>query len=207
MKIDVVDVGSGNIRSVLNWLESCNLSANCVSSPESITADTIILPGVGAAENMMEKLEARDFIKSLKSLRDSNIRLIGICLGFQILFESTEENSGIQTLGILPGKVEKIQRTVPSHNAWEEFALDLTSVSDLANWQQHFKSRKKYLVGRCYYNHEYAVVNRTINGISLPISNTLCEYSGFVINKNVLGMQFHPEKSQKFGKELLRCLL
>ena len=207
MKVDLIDVGSGNTRSVVNWLENNDLDVNRVAIPENITANTIVLPGVGAAENMMDKLEASNFANAIRRLVHTEVKLIGICLGFQILFESTEENGGIQTLSILPGKVERIRRTISSHNGWEDFTLDLSQVSEIKHWRKHFKSRKKYLSGRCYYNHEYGVVNKMKTGVSLPISDVLSQYSGFVLTKNILAVQFHPEKSQNFGKEILECIL
>lgn len=207
MRVDIVDIGSGNIESVANWFEANEISVNRAMSTESLDSNYVVLPGMGAAENMMDRLVSKNFDRVLIELSKTDVKLIGICLGFQILFNWTEENGGVETLGVLDGTVERLKNCENGHNGWESCRLNRDTIPELKYWRQISHSKRKHLQGRCFYNHEYGVVCKSLNGFKNPISNTFQNYTGLVLTKNILGMQFHPEKSQIFGNKLLEFVL
>ena len=87
MKVDIIDIGVGNISSVQNWLEKSNISSKRVTFPENLSSNLIILPGVGSAKLYDKNLREKKFDIAIKKHLDNGGRLIGICLGYQILFD------------------------------------------------------------------------------------------------------------------------
>ncbi|MBT2786006.1 MULTISPECIES: imidazole glycerol phosphate synthase subunit HisH [unclassified Halomonas] len=206
MKVDLIDLGIGNTRSVTNWLTKVNCDVNVINRVEDINSELLVMPGVGAAGKFMHKLRKTGFDNSVRNHVSAGGRLLGICLGFQVMFEYSEEDGGVQTLGILGGKVERL-RGVGTHNGWEQTSFDFRQVDISEHWRKAKLTRAKVLCGRFFYNHEYAAVNGDRDQRSFPISNSLKNYSGVVISRNVIGVQYHPEKSQQSGIEFLRHIL
>ena len=120
MKVDIIDIGIGNISSIENWLTKSNLSCNKVKTSEDFESNLIILPGVGSAKLYLEKLKAKKFDFALKNHIDKGGRIIGICLGFQILFDYLEEDGGVKGLSFFSGKVLKL-KSKTSHTGWQNF--------------------------------------------------------------------------------------
>ncbi len=205
MKIDLIDIGFGNIRSLKNWLESCNIQSQSVSSIANLKSEIIILPGVGSAGPYMTKLIELGFDKAIKDHVKNNGRLIGICLGFHILFNNSEEDNGTKCLGLLDGEVIKINE-VESHNGWKNFYFRKEMVEKKLIGSQNLTTRR-IVDGRVFYNHEYGVINKEKNTLDLKIPDTLKKYSSFIVKNRIIGIQFHPEKSQLTGKELLEVLV
>lgn len=204
MKIDIIDIGIGNIRSIQNWLEKSNIPYNRVIFPENISSNLVILPGVGSAKLYNKNLREKRFDKAIiKHLADGG-RLIGICLGFQILFDFLDEDGGVEGLGILKGKVERLI-TLKSHTGWEDFEFNKGQLSKLWITNQFSKSRKKILKGRVFYNHNYGVIALDENIINTKIPK-LDVYSSYTISKQIIGFQFHPEKSQITGQTLIELI-
>lgn len=201
MKIDIIDIGIGNIRSIQNWLEKSNIPYNRVIFPENISSNLVILPGVGSAKLYNKNLRDKRFDKAIKKHLADGGRLIGICLGFQILFDFLDEDGGVEGLGILKGKVERLI-TLKSHTGWEDFEFNKSQLSKLWIANQFSKSRKKILKGRVFYNHNYGVIVLDENIINTKIPN-LDVYSSYIISKQIIGFQFHPEKSQITGQTLI----
>jgi glutamine amidotransferase len=108
MKIDIIDIGFGNINSIKNWLEQLELEVIRVTHAENLKEELCILPGVGSAGPYMERLDALGFTEAIKHHVLKGRRLLGICLGFQILFDHSDEDGGTKLLSILQGKVERL---------------------------------------------------------------------------------------------------
>lgn len=204
MKIIIIDYGMGNIASVQNMIK--NVGGDCVisSDPNVISdAGAIILPGVGAFDNaiiQLKKLELFDLI--IRKITVEKVPFLGICLGMQLLFESSEEGS-LPGLGVFKGSVTRFDVTkmpkgfkVP-HMGWNV-------MKPLAD--NLLFNVKKFSEHRFYFVHSFHV-----NPLDKAIILAKCDYGyPFVCSvgkENIYAVQFHPEKSHKFGKSLFENFL
>lgn len=209
MHIDIVDLGSGNVRSIENIVTLLNLPAKSVSKPSEISSSTLILPGVGSAGPYMEKIKTAGFDIALKEHAESGKNLIGICLGYQLMTDYSEEDGGVEGLGLIKGHAERLinDNNTCSHNGWESFTFRKKLLSNANHIVDNNLTRKQNVNGRVFYNHEYGVICEDDTAINLDISDTLKKYTAMTLKKNIIGMQFHPEKSQNTGLDLLAMLL
>jgi glutamine amidotransferase len=195
--IKIIDYGMGNSGSIGNMLMKLGGDFVFATSPEDLDgASTIILPGVGTFDNGVSKLKERGFVNAIhKAVQDPKLKFLGICLGMQLLFESSEEGLA-EGLKLIPGKVVKFRPTSTQ--------LKVPHMG----WNQARQVRKDtFLDGvfdnaRFYFVHSYHVacdddwvICKTSYGYEFP---------SVVHNGNVFGAQFHPEKSHRFGLELLK---
>ena len=204
MKIDIIDIGIGNISSIENWLIRSNINYNKVVTPDDLTSDLIILPGVGSAKIYSEKLKEKKFNVAIANHLSKGGRLIGICLGFQILYDFLEEDGGVKGLGILAGRVEQLSAK-KSHTGWENLIFKKKYLSETWKMKSFTKSKKTVIRGRVFYNHNYGVVTsqNKITKIEIPNYN---DYVSIVTTDQIVGFQFHPEKSQWTGQILIEMI-
>lgn len=200
--IAVVDYGLANIQSVVNALECFTSKVRIVERGEELKgADKIVLPGVGHFDEGMKGLRARGHVAALDALvRDAKVPLLGICLGFQFLFESSEE--GEETgLGWIRGRVSRIRGgsgiKVP-HMGWSEVECPQPSrLFEKISAPMEF-----------YFVHTYCVPN---SGDAADCASAVCSYGERFVaaleRDNIFGTQFHPEKSQLAGMKLLETFL
>jgi len=193
MTVAVVDSGGANISSVLHALHRLGVEPRFTDDAEVISsADRVILPGVGAAGRAMEVLKDHGLIDVIRGLRQP---VIGICLGMQLLFDSSEEDNA-QLLGLIPGRLERLPEReglrVP-HMGWN--AIENTRQDPLTD----------PLNGRWFYFvHSFAA---PLGTWTLSTSSHGRAFSAIVRQDNFYGAQFHPERSAKAGAELLRGFL
>ena len=206
MPVEILDVGSGNIRSIQNWIERINVPTRIVTKSTDINSDLLILPGVGSAGSYMERLKKGGFDQAILEHVDKGKRLLGICLGFQLMGLSSEEDGGVEGLGILNGYVKKLDLTL-SHNSWENFQFNRNDLCDQSFNSNRKLTRKKKIDGRVFFNHEYGFLNQDENVFNKLISPEYAKYSSMVVKDNIIGIQFHPEKSQRTGLELISMIL
>ncbi len=192
--IAVIDYNVGNLKSVTNALKRIGLSPIVTRDHEIIRqADGIILPGVGTFFIAMENLKKYDLIDILNERKEAGVPILGICLGMQILFENGSEVKVTKGLGFLKGKVDKmkVNAKIP-HMGWNELLFN----------QNHpilkYINEKDYV----YFVHSFMA-----NGIDEELV-AYCEYgekkvTAIVSHHNVIGCQFHPEKSGEVGKKIL----
>ena len=208
--IDIIDVGSGNIKSIGLLIRSLGLPSKTVTRYGEVTSETLILPGVGAAGFFMKKLRRRCLDSLLKDHVNAGGRVIGICLGFQVLTHFSEEDGGVECLGLLPAETTLLHSgTARSHNQWETVEIPLKG------FRRHFpqrllNSKKKIVRGRVFYNHTYGVVAKSNveQVFHQPIHfDVYKRFSSVMATKNVVGFQFHPEKSQFTGLEIMKAVL
>lgn len=193
MSVAVVNSGGANISSVLHALH--RLGADPVFTDDAAairSADRVILPGVGAAGRAMEVLGEHGLVHTLRKLTQP---VLGICLGMQLLFDSSEEDNA-QLLGIIPGRLRKLEETaelrVP-HMGWNSITNQKAdSLSDRLNGKWF------------YFVHSYAA---PVNEWTLSTSRHGSTFSAIVRKDNFYGAQFHPERSAGAGAELLRGFL
>ena len=206
MKVDILDIGSGNIRSIKNWIEKENISTRIVSKANEINSDLLILPGVGSAGSYMERLKAGQYDQAVIEHVEKGGRLLGICLGFQIMGNYSEEDGHIEGLGLIDAYTERLADNL-SHNGWEPIYLRQNEMNSQSFNSQYKLTKKRILNGRVFYNHEYGVINNESTAFSIPVSGSLSQYSGLLVKDNIIGIQFHPEKSQISGSELISMIL
>ncbi len=194
--IAIIDYGMGNLRSVQKALEAAGGVTRITCDPRVIAgADKIVLPGVGAVRPAMERLEELGLIKVLRSVTVQGKPFLGICLGFQLLFDFSAEGGKVAGLGILPGVVERFPATVKvPHMGWNSIKVVQAGSPMLKgiNDGDFF-----------YFCHSYFVCPAKETAIAATTDYGLC-YSSAVCHENIWGVQFHPEKSQASGFGLLR---
>ncbi|MBI2104205.1 MAG: imidazole glycerol phosphate synthase subunit HisH [Candidatus Omnitrophica bacterium] len=198
--IVVVDYGMGNLRSVSKALESLGASVRVSSEPMAVAAaDKLILPGVGAFPAAMRELSARKLVEPIKRFIASGKPYLGICLGLQLLFESSEEGEGAAGLGVLKGTVKRFapaaSRKIP-HMGWNDVrrpgARDgcplLRDVPDGSF---------------VYFVHSYYAepAERAVTALETDYG---VRFAAMVCRDSLFATQFHPEKSQAIGLRLLK---
>jgi glutamine amidotransferase len=199
--ITIVDYGMGNIASVKNMIEYIGGKAIVSSSPEQIAeSEKIILPGVGAFDAGVRALQQSGMEKAIEiAINDNNSFILGICLGMQLLMESSEEGC-LPGLGLVPGRVKRFQLNdfglrVP-HMGWNSIQQARTSrLFDSNDEEQRF-----------YFVHSYHVECDETQDIT-GITHYGYDFTSAFEHKRVLGVQFHPEKSHRFGMNLLKRFL
>jgi glutamine amidotransferase len=206
MTVDIVSVGSGNIASIKHWIETTHSAVRIVDNPGELRSDLVILPGVGSAGPFMQRLRETGFDQAIMKHALNGGRLLGICLGFQVMADRSDESGGTECLGLIKGHVEKLNSSL-SHNAWENFEIEKHGMAGQSFNSGANISRKRMLRGRVFYNHEYGFLNNDKMSYSLPISEELFKYSAIIVKDNIIGIQFHPEKSQITGHQLIAMIL
>lgn len=198
--VAIVDYGAGNIKSVENAVRYLGHEAVLTRDPAVIlSADHVILPGVGAFGDAMARLRRYGLEEVLKETVKRGIPFLGICLGLQLLFESSEESSGAQGLGILKGHILRIPdgegRKVPQIG-WN----DLTYPNPGRLFAGLPEGSYVYFVHSYYLRAEdpAIVTARTRYGVDIDAS---------VESGNVFACQFHPEKSEAAGMKILQNFL
>lgn len=198
--IAVIDYDAGNIKSVEKALIALGEEPVVTRNKEVILgADGIILPGVGAFGDAMEKLHAYDLVETIKKAVNKQIPFLGICLGLQLLFESSEESPGVKGLGLLKGKIlripEKKDLRVP-HVGWN--SLEYPRKGRL--FQGVPEGSYVYFVHSYYLAaaEEEIVKATTEYGVTIHAS---------VEKGNLFACQFHPEKSSEVGFLILQNFL
>ncbi len=207
--IGIIDYGSGNIFSVSNALKKINIE-NFVLKEASKIKDysTIILPGVGNFKSCIAKFKKQNFMEPTLDHVAKGKKLIGICVGMQMLFDSSEENGLTNGMSLLEGKVTLLK---PSQNNFKNnLRLPNMGWSEIKKNNEN-KITKDYFKNiqslDFYFAHSYAC--RLKNKINEIASNKYGdeEYSCVVGKNNIVGLQFHPEKSGPAGLQVLKNII
>ena len=220
--IAVVDYGMGNLSSVRKACEFLGARVRVTSDPKQVAkAGAVILPGVGAFGEAMAELRRRQLLEPVKDAIRSGKPFLGLCLGLQLLFDSSEESPGVKGLGILPGRVRRFPRfkslKVP-HMGWNQIhrfpssprkrgSDSRSSIAGEEKFRENALLRDIPDGAFAYFVHSYyaepdlqdCVAAKTHYGRWFP---------SIVWNSaNVWATQFHPEKSQKWGLKILKNFL
>jgi len=187
----------GNIHSVTKSLESLGEEILLIKNfNESKACKAVILPGVGSFDPAMINLKNTNLIFDLKNWINSGKSFLGICLGLQLLFESSDEGK-VKGIGLVKGKIKKIpnisNQRIP-HMGWCELLPTKTNtlldLDELNNW--------------VYFVHSYHAIPDDLNIIAAQVDYGSEKLTAMIENDNLLACQFHPEKSGKTGEKLLR---
>jgi glutamine amidotransferase len=190
----IVDSGGANIASVRFALERLGIASELTADPAVIrAAERVILPGVGAAQEGMKRLQARGLVECVRRLTQP---VLGICLGMQLLFDSSEEGD-TPSLGLVPGRVALLPEspgiTVP-HMGWN--TVTVRRATPLL--------RGIAPDARFYFVHSYA---GPVNEFTLASCEHGAAFAAIVQRGNFSGVQFHPERSGAVGAQLLKNFL
>jgi imidazole glycerol-phosphate synthase subunit HisH len=196
----LVDAGTGNLRSVQKALES--LGANVLRTEEPtkvLTGNKVILPGVGAFGEFMFGVRSRGLEDAVKEIAQRKIPLLGICVGMQALFDVGEEMGDHAGLGLLRGKVTRFDESLPvkiPHTGWNQIEVQKKDAlfCDIHSGAYVYFNHSYY----CQPENSSDITARTTHGVS---------YACAVQRQNIFGVQFHPEKSQAVGLQILKNFL
>ncbi len=193
--IAIIDYGMGNLRSVQKALEAVGAEAKITHSPaEILHASKLILPGVGAMRPAMQKLQELGLVGAIRKVTQDGKPFLGICLGLQLLFDKSTEGGFVEGLKIVPGTVERFASLKVPHMGWNQ-------VTCLPNGQKMGKGLPAD--ANVYFCHSYYVVPQD-KSVAAMMTNYGIDYVSAIVKDNIWGVQFHPEKSQTVGLNLLR---
>ncbi|MDF5721730.1 MAG: imidazole glycerol phosphate synthase subunit HisH [Rhizonema sp. PD37] len=195
--IAVLDYDMGNLHSVCKGLEKAGATPKITdSSKELHRADAVVLPGVGAFDPAVQHLRARGLEEPIKEAIASGKPFLGICLGLQILFESSEEGTK-PGLGIIKGKVRRFRPeagiSIP-HMGWNQ--LDMTQPKSIL-WE-HLPSQPWV-----YFVHSYYIDPAEPQVCAATVTHGSQTVTAAIAHKNLMAVQFHPEKSSNIGLQIL----
>ncbi len=193
LKIAIIDYGLGNLRSVIRGLEKAGANAVITSDIEEIAAaDGLVLPGVGAFHEGMDQLGP---LKEIVIASTRDVPLLGICLGMQMLMDTSEEHGIHRGLGLIPGSVKRFPRgsgqKVP-HMGWNSLEIEQADNPLFTGF-----GTDEYV----YFVHSFYA--DTSPEYTLTTTRYICSFASSVGNNNTFGVQFHPEKSGAIGLLLL----
>ncbi len=190
--IAIIDYNMGNLASVKNAFDKLNKKVDIISDADKIkNYDKIVLPGVGAFGDAMEHLEKYSMDEAIKEFAKSGKYMLGVCLGMQLLFDSSEEFGSSEGLGLINGEVKYFQTELKvPHMGWNEmFAKDDKLFNGLNKklflyfvHSLHVACDEKYVIGKTFYDYEFVSA---------------------VKKENIYGFQPHPEKSHNNGLKIL----
>ena len=196
--IGIIDYGMGNLGSVSNALALLELPSCIVTRPDELGAcRAIILPGVGAFGDCMSHLSEHGFVEVVRKWIADGKPFLGICLGLQLLFEGSEESQGVPGLGILRGQVKKFNLS----RDWKVPQIGWNRVRQAAPACPLFKDVPDESF--FYFVHSY-YADPAEKGLSAGITDYGVDYTSAVWRDNMMAVQFHPEKSQKYGLQMLK---
>ena len=195
--IAIIDYDAGNIKSVEKVLQSLGQDVIITRDEDVLlSADKVILPGVGAFGDAMERLNEYGLVNVIKKIVDKKTPFLGICLGLQLLFDSSEEAPGVKGLGILPGKIVRFPA---------ECGLKIPQIG----WNSLSQPNKGRLFKGIddgefvYFVHSYYLIADDMSDVVATTEYGVTVHAS-VERDNVFACQFHPEKSSDVGLRILR---
>jgi len=194
--VSIIDYDAGNIKSVEKALQYLGEEAVVTRDKDVIlSSDKVILPGVGSFGDAMNKIRTYGLDKVIYDVTDREIPFLGICLGLQLMFESSEESPGVRGLGLLPGRILRIPETeslkIP-HMGWN--SLDVKENAAL------FRGLGDHPY--VYFVHSYYLEAGDDNDVAATATYGTCIHAS-VEHGNIFACQFHPEKSSEAGLTIL----
>lgn len=198
LKLGILDYGGGNLRSVINAFKAVDCPAELITCPEQMESlDLLIFPGQGSFGDSVRQLKASGLWEPLKDWLAAKKPYIGICLGYQLLFESSDESPGVEGLGVFPGKVVKFQAKpglkIP-HMGWNQvkFSSTLSGVWEGLDCDDTY-----------YFVHSFYPEPKD-SALAACLTDYEGEFASGVVVDRLFAVQFHPEKSQQAGLKLLK---
>lgn len=205
-RIYIADYGVGNIRSLVNAFEHAGASVRLASNPDELGhADKIVLPGVGAFAQAIARLQASHFVEALDVMRQKGTPVLGVCLGMQLMCRSSDEGGETPGLGWIDADVMHLKKIATTdsavklkfpHMGWNELSLKRSHrvVEGVSNHAD------------VYFVHSHAVHCDVASDV-LATTHYGEEFCSAFQRENLIGMQFHPEKSHRVGLKIVSNFL
>jgi glutamine amidotransferase len=206
-RVAVIDYGMGNLRSVSKALETVadGVTVEITADPERIlTASHVVFPGVGAIRDCIAELKRLQLDEVIRNVITNGTPLLGICLGMQALLSHSEENSGIEGLDIIDGNVCHFD--IRSSTNGEQLKVPHMGWNQVHQNASHPLWKNIEQDSRFYFVHSYFVVPKDAY-VTAATTAYPDDFSSALHKKNVFAVQFHPEKSQHAGLQLLENFL
>ena len=205
-EIAIIDYSVGNLRSIENALNYIGIRSQIISSPTLLeNFSGIILPGVGAFGEGMKKMRMRGFVDGIRKWVEDGKPLLGVCLGMQLLFTSSDEQGFQRGLNLIPGRVEKLKFNLGSgqlvkipHVGWNSLEIRIEATTREEVFLSNMNKEDEY-----YFVHSYACFPKVKSSILAYASYGENRFAAVVRDANVFGCQFHPEKSRDGGLRFL----
>ena len=195
MKVAIIDYGVGNLRSVEKAFAATGCEAVVTAKKDELrAAERLVLPGVGAFAACMKALSERGFDRLVRERAEAGTPLLGVCVGMQLLFDESEEFGSTPGLGLLRGRVRRFDgNLVVPHVGWNRI---------------HQRRRHELFEGVedgsfCYFVHSFYCEPEE-DAVVMGQTEYGGKYASVVAERNICGVQFHPEKSQAIGLRMLR---
>ena len=197
MNLGVLDYGAGNLRSVLNAFAALKVSARLVTRPEDFDEiDALVFPGQGAFGDSVRILKETGLWAPLKQWLLDERPYLGICLGYQLLFEGSDESPGVEALGVAKGWVRKFEAgeglKIP-HMGWNR----VNWKPELSEWWEGQPNPAHMYFVHSYYP-DVADQSEVLCGTDYGVG-----FAAGIARHHLMAVQFHPEKSQQLGLDLL----
>ena len=208
-QVAILDYGIGNLLSVKRGFDKVGGDAYIVDTPEGIlSADRLVIPGVGAFKKGMEALEDSGFIESISNFAETGKPVMGICLGMQLFLSESEEFGAHGGLNFISGKVQAIpmigadgrKHKIP-HIGWNEL------IFEESNLQCHNILNNVPSGSNAYFVHSYSVVSDDKIHCLAHVDYNGIKIEALIKKDNIYGCQFHPEKSGEVGLTILKNFL
>ena len=197
--IAIIDYGMGNLRSVQKAFERLGVDATITADRNTVErVDRVVLPGVGAIADMISELKSSKLVDVVIKTIESGKPFLGICLGFQALFERSEENGGTECLGLFPGEVKRFPESpeyVVPHMGWNDLTFHQSEVPIYRGFNP---------TDYVYFVHSYYVAPDDASLIATTTNYDNVDFCSSIARGAVFGVQFHPEKSQDVGLRMLK---
>ncbi len=204
--ITIIDYNCGNIFSLIRILEKLNIKYNVSNDPKIISkSDKLILPGVGSFSVGIDNLKKKNIDESIKKFVEKGNWILGICLGMQLLVSNSEEFGDNDGLDLIKGEVKKLKSTnkkrykIP-HVGWNSINFKQNTYSD--NFLKNVKNYSNF-----YFTHSFAVKTKLKDNALAETIYSENSFSSIISKENILGVQFHPEKSGIVGEKMIRNFL
>ena len=196
--IGIIDYGMGNLRSVQKAFEHLGVEAVVGQKPSDLAGSThVVLPGVGAFRDAITELHRHDFVSFIRDTVESDRPMLGICLGLQLLFDVSYEDGTFEGLGIVPGEVVRFDPEpdlkIP-HMGWN--ALEVRNENRLTEGLGEDS--------QVYFVHSYYVCPKLEEVIATETEHGSQRFTSMIARGQLFATQFHPEKSQGVGLQLLK---
>lgn len=204
--ITIIDYNCGNIYSLIRILEKLNMKYNVSNDPEILAkSDKLILPGVGSFSVGIENLKNKSIDESIKEFVKRGNWILGICLGMQLLVSNSQEFGNYNGLNLIEGEVKKLKTInktkykIP-HVGWNSIAIKKENLSN--NFLKNIKNFSNF-----YFTHSFAVKTKLREHTLAETIYSQNSFSSIISRENILGVQFHPEKSGTVGEKMIKNFL